>query len=127
MNFFRDGQTWLADVLKTYLSIENPIEFEYGDTGTTVDLTGLGVCVGQHPEVIDTADNAVFIDVEQRDYLIPVELLSRMPQPQDKIRETINGVQYEFIGSDWASRPAGRFSMRNRIMYRFTTLQIAVL
>jgi len=127
VDFLGRAQRWLSGVRETYLATENTVVFTYGDTLVTADLTGLGVCVGRYPEVVDTNNNRAYVDVEVRQWLIPTDLLTRMPRNGDKIEETQDGVTYTFEGASFGGRPSGIWHDRERTAYRFNTVQVSVL
>ena len=81
------GERWLSKVRKRSLATLRGLTYVFGDTGTQYDLTGKGVVLGSSQTVLDT-NQVVYLSVEDREYLIPVELLSRTPQQGDEMIET---------------------------------------
>lgn len=131
MDMLAKAQIWLAKVRKESLATENELAYIVNETGERIEMTGEGVVVGSSDQVLDQS-LVITLDVEERDYIIPVDLFQRRlrtwtfePRRGDIIEETTcEGRTFIFRVVPFGGDVAWEWHDRERTAYRVHCQQI---
>lgn len=97
MDMLANAQRWLSDVRQDSLATENTITYIVRRTGERINMNNEGVVVGNNAERLD-ASVASSMDVEERDFIIPVTAFEQRTRP--RVIRPVRGDMIEEVDED---------------------------
>lgn len=124
MDLLAKAQTWLNGIQRTHLATERTLQY-VRRSGAVITL--LETTIGSYSETVDPNQDRGLLEVEHRDYLIPIEeLVGGVPLKGETIRETANGIVYEFEVWSPQGEPEWVWHDRERSIYRVHAQEVKV-